>query len=58
MKQLNHRELIILLKNKGYYFVRNNGHEIWSNGTHKIAVPVKKLNYKLATKILIQCGIK
>lgn len=57
MKQLNKRELCAALKKAGFELVRNNKHEIWSNGDVSISVPVHKINFKLATKIINQCNL-
>ncbi len=58
MKQYNVREVCKLLKQNGFELIRSVNHHIYSNGTVKIAVPTHKMNIKLATKILIQAGIK
>lgn len=57
MKQLNKRELCEILKDNGYQLLRNNKHEIWSNGINQVSIPVHKINYKLATKIINQCKV-
>lgn len=57
MKQINLRELKRMLNDAGYQFVRQTGHEVWSNGKDFVSIPVHNLNYKLATKIIIQCNL-
>lgn len=54
---LSRKDLLSVLYSKGYRYVRTRGdHEMYSNGTHLIAVP--KTMYKwLALRILSQCNI-
>ncbi len=58
MKQYNVREICKLLKQNGFDLIRSSKHYIYSNGIVKIAVPTHKMNFKLATKILIEAGLK
>lgn len=39
------REVSKILKKNGYENVRNNGHQIWSNGTNTISIPCSCCTY-------------
>lgn len=59
MKSINSRELQQALKQAGYERIRCNGsHATYSNSYNSITIPITKLNHKIATKIIVKCGLK
>lgn len=57
ISNLSRKELIRVLKARGYIYIRTRGdHDMYSNGTHLIAVPRKMYKW-LALRILTQCNI-
>lgn len=60
MKTVNARELKVALKKAGYEMIRNSSgsHAIYSNGTHKICVPIVNINAQIAKKIIVKCKLK
>lgn len=60
MKDIDSRRLIKALKEAGYEKVRDTkgSHSIYSNGKQSVSVPLVNLNFKIATKITKQCGLK
>lgn len=54
------KDLIKLLEDKGYRFLRSSSHKLYSNGTHTIAIPHHtEVNKFLANKIkrTIETGV-
>lgn len=60
MKSVNSRELQSALRKAGYEKIRCSGssHAIFSNGEHKISVPIVNVNYCIAVKIIQKCKLK
>lgn len=57
INNISRKELIKVLTDKGYRYVRSKGdHDMYSNGKHLIAVPVRMYKW-LALRILSQCNI-
>jgi predicted RNA binding protein YcfA (HicA-like mRNA interferase family) len=50
---MKRRDLEKFLEENGYYFLRNSGHALWTNGTINVSVPHhKEINMFLAKKIM------
>lgn len=52
---MNYRELCIKLKEMGFQFFKEGGkHELWFNGSVKVAVPRKKIINMLTAKRILK----
>ncbi len=58
MKQVTVRELQNALRMANYVPKRTKGsHQIWTNGEQNIVVPVARLKYVIAAKIIKKCDL-
>lgn len=47
------RDFERILEEMGYWLARSNGHNVWSNGTNRVAVPHgKNINRMVARRLL------
>ena len=55
---MKYRDLIRILKDHNFQFIRNSGHQIFSNGQISIAVPHRnEFSRGLVRRILQQAGL-
>jgi len=56
---MKNRDLVRILKDKGFTLVRNNNHAIYSNGINTVPVPHHMSHSKgLVRRLLQQAGLK
>ena len=60
MKQFSKREIVRLMKNNGYYKVRQNGsHSTWSDGKNTITLPsLYNIHSVVIMRLIKENGLK
>jgi predicted RNA binding protein YcfA (HicA-like mRNA interferase family) len=58
IKQYTLKEMRRILKTSGYITVRQRGsHEMWTNGSRTLAIPVTSLNPTIARRLIKENGL-
>ena len=60
MKIADRKTLVNVLKENGYELIRHNKHEVYSNGSHTLALPNKRRGFSrmVAERLLKEAGLR